>query len=32
MFNLGHGVLPATDPDSLTRLVDFVHSYEPAYA
>jgi uroporphyrinogen decarboxylase len=28
VFNLGHGVLPATDPDSLTRLVDFVHSYE----
>ncbi len=30
VFNLGHGVLPATDPDSLTRLVDFVHSYTPA--
>lgn len=30
VFNLGHGVLPATDPDSLARLVDFVHSYEPA--
>ena len=29
VFNLGHGVLPATDPDALTRLVDFVHSYEP---
>jgi len=28
VFNLGHGVLPATDPDSLTRLVDFVHAYE----
>ena len=28
VFNLGHGVLPATDPDSLTRLVDFVHGYE----
>ncbi len=26
VFNLGHGVLPDTDPDSLTRLVDFVHS------
>lgn len=26
VFNLGHGVLPGTDPDSLTRLVDFVHS------
>jgi len=29
VFNLGHGVLPATDPDTLTRLVDFVHGYEP---
>lgn len=25
IFNLGHGVLPETDPDILTRLVDFVH-------
>jgi uroporphyrinogen decarboxylase len=25
VFNLGHGVLPDTDPDVLTRLVDFVH-------
>jgi uroporphyrinogen decarboxylase len=25
VFNLGHGVLPATDPDHLTRLVDLVH-------
>jgi uroporphyrinogen decarboxylase len=25
IFNLGHGVLPNTDPDVLTRLVDFVH-------
>jgi uroporphyrinogen decarboxylase len=25
VFNLGHGVLPATDPDQLRRLVDFVH-------
>ncbi len=25
VFNLGHGVLPATDPDVLTRLVEFVH-------
>ncbi|MBC7593876.1 MAG: uroporphyrinogen decarboxylase [Kineosporiaceae bacterium] len=30
IFNLGHGVLPATDPDALTRLVDFVHNYELA--
>ncbi|MCD9153163.1 uroporphyrinogen decarboxylase [Aeromicrobium duanguangcaii] len=29
VFNLGHGVLPATDPDAITRLVDFVHGYEP---
>jgi uroporphyrinogen decarboxylase len=32
VFNLGHGVLPATDPDALTRLVDFVHSYRPVDA
>jgi len=25
VFNLGHGVLPETDPDVLTRLVDLVH-------
>ena len=25
IFNLGHGVLPATDPGLLRRLVDFVH-------
>jgi uroporphyrinogen decarboxylase len=25
IFNLGHGVLPATDPDHLRRLVDLVH-------
>jgi len=25
VFNLGHGVLPATDPDVLARLTDFVH-------
>ena len=28
VFNLGHGVLPDTDPDALARLVDFVHSCE----
>jgi uroporphyrinogen decarboxylase len=27
IFNLGHGVLPETDPDILARLVDFVHAY-----
>ena len=26
VFNLGHGVLPETDPDLLRRLVDLVHS------
>jgi uroporphyrinogen decarboxylase len=26
VFNLGHGVLPETDPDVLTRLVELVHS------
>ncbi|HEU0234865.1 MAG TPA: uroporphyrinogen decarboxylase [Candidatus Limnocylindrales bacterium] len=25
IFNLGHGVLPETDPDALRRLVDLVH-------
>jgi uroporphyrinogen decarboxylase len=27
IFNLGHGVLPETDPDALTRTVDHVHRY-----
>jgi len=27
VFNLGHGVLPSTDPDQLKRLTDFVQSY-----
>jgi uroporphyrinogen decarboxylase len=26
IFNLGHGVLPDTDPDTLARLVDLVHT------
>ncbi|MFE5038818.1 uroporphyrinogen decarboxylase [Streptomyces sp. NPDC056683] len=26
VFNLGHGVMPSTDPDALTRLVEFVHT------
>lgn len=26
IFNLGHGVLPDTDPDLLTRLVELVHA------
>jgi uroporphyrinogen decarboxylase len=25
VFNLGHGVLPETDPDALTRVVELVH-------
>ena len=28
IVNLGHGVLPETDPDMLTRVVDLVHSLE----
>ncbi|QYJ03992.1 uroporphyrinogen decarboxylase [Nocardioides panacisoli] len=27
VFNLGHGVIPATDPDQLARLTEFVQSY-----
>jgi len=27
IFNLGHGVLPGTDPDQLARLVDLVHDF-----
>jgi uroporphyrinogen decarboxylase len=27
VFNLGHGVLPSTDPDQLRRLTEFVQSY-----
>jgi uroporphyrinogen decarboxylase len=27
IFNLGHGVIPSTDPDQLARLTDFVHEY-----
>jgi uroporphyrinogen decarboxylase len=30
VFNLGHGVIPSTDPDQLARLTEFVQSYEPA--
>ena len=29
VFNLGHGVPPDTDPDTLTRLVELVHSIPP---
>jgi len=30
VFNLGHGVLPRTDPDTLTRLAALVRDYRPA--
>jgi uroporphyrinogen decarboxylase len=26
VLNLGHGVLPGTDPDMLTRIVELAHS------
>jgi uroporphyrinogen decarboxylase len=29
VFNLGHGVLPGTDPDVLRRLTEFVHAWRP---
>jgi uroporphyrinogen decarboxylase len=29
IFNLGHGVLPETPPDVLTRVVELVHGLEP---
>jgi uroporphyrinogen decarboxylase len=32
VFNLGHGVLPETDPGILARLVELVHSWEPEVA
>ncbi len=32
VFNLGHGVLPATDPADLGRLVEFVHERTAAHA
>ena len=30
IFNLGHGVIPSTDPDQLKRLTEFVQSYPVA--
>ena len=30
IFNLGHGVLPGTDPDTVARLVDAVHEFPRA--
>jgi uroporphyrinogen decarboxylase len=32
IFNLGHGVLPETDPDALTRLAALVHERTEAGA
>jgi uroporphyrinogen decarboxylase len=32
IFNLGHGVLPETDPDSVAALVDFIKSLAPKRA
>ena len=32
VFNLGHGVLPETDPSVLSRVVEVVHSFEPEVA
>ena len=32
IFNLGHGVLPETDPDVLGRLVQLVHESTPVAA
>ncbi|WP_233515277.1 uroporphyrinogen decarboxylase [Marinitenerispora sediminis] len=32
VFNLGHGVLPTTDPDALARLTEFVHEESAAAA
>ncbi len=29
VFNLGHGVLPETDPGVLARVVEVVHSWRP---
>ncbi|MDX3379994.1 uroporphyrinogen decarboxylase [Streptomyces niveiscabiei] len=30
VFNLGHGVMPKTDPDALTRLAEYVHTQTAA--
>jgi uroporphyrinogen decarboxylase len=27
IFNLGHGVIPATNPDQLKRLTEYVQAY-----
>lgn len=28
IFNVGHGILPGTDPETIRAVVDFVHSYQ----
>jgi uroporphyrinogen decarboxylase len=28
IFNLGHGVLPATPPETLERLVEYIHQHQ----
>ena len=30
IFNLGHGVIPSTDPGQLAALTEFVHAYRPS--
>jgi uroporphyrinogen decarboxylase len=30
IFNLGHGVIPSTNPDQLKQLAEFVQTYPPA--
>ena len=30
IFNLGHGILPGTDPDRVRAVVDMVHEWHPA--
>lgn len=30
IFNVGHGLLPDTDPDVVRAVVDFVHEFQPA--
>jgi uroporphyrinogen decarboxylase len=31
VFNLGHGVLPETNPDTIARLVEYVHEWRGPY-
>ena len=28
VFNLGHGLLPETDPDKVTRLIEFYRNFD----